>query len=96
VSAHQHLLPIRCPWCGAELECHDAVGDASRGPRPGDLALCWQCHRVCRYEHAGGTLGLRRATEQEARSHPQMAAALHAMLESFDVDQALGMLRRPR
>lgn len=73
------LLPLRCPWCGAELSGHQ-TGDVDQSPpRPDEVTVCEACRRVSVFERDGQALQLRRASEQEA-SKPDVAAVVDAVM----------------
>jgi hypothetical protein len=82
-----------CPWCGKHNNAHHNV-DAPGVPEPGDVSLCWGCHRPSVYGQLGG---LRRPTAEEQRAidvDPGVQRARRVMATALGPHEAVKRARR--
>jgi hypothetical protein len=82
-----------CPWCGKRNDMHHNV-EAPGVPKPGDVSLCWGCHRASVYGHLGA---VRRPTDEEQRAidaDPGVQRALRVMADALSPSDAVDRTRR--
>ncbi len=75
------LIPMLCPHCGTEIDCHDGVS-GNNPPDPGDVSVCAYCRNLSIF--VSGPLGLylrkpRTDEYDEIANHPTVVAALAAL-----------------
>ena len=70
----------RCTNCGKDMDAADPTS-GGRGPKPGDVAICFYCHHLMVY---GDELILRELTDQEIKQvagEPEIILAMKALGE---------------
>lgn len=85
-------IETHCPWCGKRNDTHHQV-DAPGVPKPGDVSLCWGCHRASVYGDLGG---LRRPTADEQQAidaDPDVQRALAVLATAASPGEAVKRTR---
>jgi len=75
------LMPMLCPHCGAEVDCHEVV-TGKADPGPSDVSICFYCRNLSMYVTGPLGLYLRKPTTAEYDdivNDPNVTTALHAL-----------------
>jgi hypothetical protein len=86
-------LPVSCPWCGRTNDRHCNAAGPGPAPKPGDVGICWGCHRAFVF---ADELQARRPTEDEATeiaANDQIRMARAAMRSAARPDEAISLTR---